>query len=207
MAYFKNLCNWNFFNWCNPLNWNTTGWFMPTWSFTLPVFGYGFYKGASLFSIGKGSSAGKSSVGDTFASSNKHRGYVGNTKVTSYNDIIEKYAKQFNVDSALVKAVIEQESGFKPKAKSRQSGAMGLMQLMPATARGLGVKDAWDPEENIKGGVKYLSQMLKRYNGNLRLAVAAYNAGPGRVKDRVPNISETQDYVVKVMNNYSKYRA
>ena len=211
MSLFNYFNNFNFFHWRNPLCWNTTNWFMPSFRFVMPTVGFGigfssYYRKTPIFNMPKSTGCSQISNVDTFVSSNKHHGYAGNTKVTPYNDIIEKYAKQFNVDSAYVKAVIYNESRFNPKAKS-PCGAMGLMQLMPSTARGLGVRDAWNPEENIKGGVKLLRQLLDRYNGNMQLATAAYNAGPGRVKDKIPNIKETQKYVPNVMASYRQYKA
>ena len=118
-------------------------------------------------------------------------------------NIVSNISAKYNVDEKLVTAVIRQESGFNPKAKSK-AGAMGLMQLMPATARGLGVKDPYNPVQNIEGGVKYLSNLLKKYNGNIVLALAAYNAGSGAVDkySGVPPYKETQNYVKSILANY-----
>ena len=118
-------------------------------------------------------------------------------------NIVSNISAKYNVDEKLVNAVIRQESGFNPKAKSK-AGAMGLMQLMPATAKGLGVKDPYNPVQNIEGGVKYLSNLLKKYNGNIVLALAAYNAGSGAVDtySGVPPYKETQNYVKSILANY-----
>ena len=118
-------------------------------------------------------------------------------------NIVSNISAKYNVDEKLVNAVIRQESGFNTKAKSK-AGAMGLMQLMPATARGLGVKDPYNPVQNIEGGVKYLSNLLKKYNGNIVLALAAYNAGSGAVDkySGVPPYKETQNYVKSILKNY-----
>lgn len=123
------------------------------------------------------------------------------------DSIIEKYAAKNNLDSAFVKALIKQESGFQPTAKSH-CGAMGLMQLMPATASSLGVDNAFDAEQNVAGGTKYLKGLLDRYQGNKSLALAAYNAGSGAVKKYggIPPYSETQNYVKKVLSNYESYK-
>lgn len=124
------------------------------------------------------------------------------------NAAIEKYSARFNVDPLLVRAVMKQESNFQPFALST-AGAMGLMQLMPDTASGLGVKDPYNIEENIRGGVQYLSFQLQNFNNDLRLALAAYNAGPNAVRKYggVPPYEETQNYVERVLKYYNMYKA
>jgi soluble lytic murein transglycosylase-like protein len=117
--------------------------------------------------------------------------------------IVREAAERHRVDPALVRAVIETESGWNPAAKSRK-GAIGLMQLIPTTAQRFGVNDAWSPQQNVDAGVRYLKVLLQRYDGNLDLALAAYNAGEGAV-DRahgIPAFRETRDYVQKVQNAY-----
>lgn len=126
--------------------------------------------------------------------------YVEPRKSQSFDDVIDEHASRQGVRKDLVRAVIQVESGFNPRAISNK-GAMGLMQLMPATARELGVRNPLDPSENVRGGVAYLRQLLDRYNGDERLALAAYNAGPGAVDSHgqtVPPYSETRSYVSKV---------
>ena len=125
-----------------------------------------------------------------------------------FAELIETVALKHGIDPALVHAVVEAESNYRPSAQSHV-GARGLMQVMPATGRDLGVKSAsllFDPHENLEAGVKYLKWLLERFNGNLTFAVAAYNAGPGAVARYrgVPPFRETQDYVKKVLANFQQ---
>ena len=125
----------------------------------------------------------------------------------NFDPIISSASRNFSVDPDLVRAVIQAESNFNPQAVSPK-GAMGLMQLMPATAREMAVTDPFDPEENIQGGVRYLSELLRLLNHKLPLALAAYNAGPTKVlaRNEIPPIEETQDYVQRVLRNYKNFK-
>ena len=120
--------------------------------------------------------------------------------LTPYDPLIEQYATRSEVPAALVRAVVQVESGFDPTARS-SAGAIGLMQLMPDTAAELGVADPYDPADNLRGGVTYLKQLLEQYGGNQEIALAAYNAGPGAIErygNQVPPFPETRDYIRKV---------
>lgn len=131
----------------------------------------------------------------------------GNGRIPDYGKAIRSACKRYTVDPALVQAVIMAESNFNPEALSPK-GAMGLMQLMPDTAREMGVSDPFDPVENIHGGVGYLSRLLKSLNGNLSLALAAYNAGPERVRSYkgIPPFEETLSYINKVLDYYQFFK-
>ncbi|MBV9271564.1 MAG: lytic transglycosylase domain-containing protein [Candidatus Eremiobacteraeota bacterium] len=122
--------------------------------------------------------------------------------------LVQANGTSFGVDPALIKAIIANESGFNANATSR-TGAQGLMQLEPDTAVGVGVSDAYDPAQNIYGGTRYIKGLLDRFHGDLHLAVAAYNAGPGAVEKYgdVPPYAETQNYVQNVIASYRKYSA
>jgi len=119
--------------------------------------------------------------------------------------IISRAAQKYGVDAGLIKAVIKAESDFNPEAVSH-AGARGLMQLMPATARSLGVTDSFDPEQNVMGGTRFLRDLLHRYDGNVDSALAAYNWGPGNI-DKRPELlpRETRDYLARVKQLYAVY--
>ncbi len=127
--------------------------------------------------------------------------------LSAYRTQVDTVAQSFSLDPAFVRAIIHAESGFNPKALSPQ-GAQGLMQLMPGTAKDLGVSNAFDTDENIRGGSKYLAQLLRMFNGDLRLATAAYNAGPNAVKrfGDIPPYEETRTYVERVGILHARYQ-
>lgn len=130
------------------------------------------------------------------------------TNKARINELIDEYSQKYGLDSDFVKAVIKQESGFNEKATSK-CGAMGLMQLMPGTAKALNVNDPYNARDNIEGGVKYLKGLMDRFDGDMKLALAAYNAGPNAVKkyNGIPPYNETQNYVKNIMSMYQRIQS
>ncbi len=140
-----------------------------------------------------------SSFSDSYKGSKTHH-----EDPSIYYDIINEKATIYDLDPTLIKAVIKTESNWNSRAVSKK-GAMGLMQLMPSTANEMNVSNPFDPEDNIEGGTKYLRYLLERFNGDLTLALAAYNAGPNAVEKYgyIPPITETKQYVKKVLSHYN----
>ena len=137
----------------------------------------------------------------------KGKGTIGTISTARYDHLIKEISKRYGINPALVKAVIKAESDFDPNAVSKK-GARGLMQLMPATMKDLKVYDPFHPRDNINGGVRFLKQLLERFNHDLSLSLAAYNAGPKVVEryEAIPPYKETQHYVKKVLNYFDRYR-
>jgi soluble lytic murein transglycosylase-like protein len=130
------------------------------------------------------------------------------TRVVSYDTMVDEVSRTYGLESALLHAVISVESRYNPKAVSRK-GAIGLMQLMPQTARRYGVSDAFDPRQNLNGGAQYLRDLLRMFNNNVSLALAAYNAGEQAVMghgNRIPPYDETQRYVPQVLDLYKRFQ-
>lgn len=161
----------------------------------------------SIISVAKEDLSTQTNHQSSVTNSDKFSSYLDDVtnKTVSLESIFQRAADKYNVDVNLLKAIAKAESAFNPNVTSH-AGAMGIMQLMPATAKSLGVKDAYDPEQNIMGGAKLISQLLKQYNGNTQLALAAYNAGSGNVKKYggIPPFKETQNYVIKVQKYYKE---
>jgi soluble lytic murein transglycosylase-like protein len=133
-------------------------------------------------------------------------GFFSAKDSNQYDSLISEFSKKYQVDFALIKAIIRAESGFNPAAVSRK-GARGLMQLMPETASRMNVSNSFNPRENIEGGVRYFKYLLSLFNDDLRLSLAAYNAGENVVAEvrSIPPYRETVDYVKKVLAYYQSY--
>jgi len=130
------------------------------------------------------------------------------TASNRYAPLVQKAAREHSLDQALLQAMIAAESGFDPHAVSRK-GAVGLMQLMPETARRYGVRNPYDPADNIRGGAKYLRDLMQKFNNDLSLTLAAYNAGEDAIVqygNRIPPYRETLDYVPRVLTLYRQYQ-
>lgn len=148
-----------------------------------------------------------------YTSTGKLKSSGSNNAPQAFQSVISNAATKHGVDAGLITAIIKQESSFNPNARSG-AGAQGLMQLMPGTASGLGVKNPYDPAQNVDGGTRFIKSMLSKYGGDTQLALAAYNWGPGNVDKAIKKYGgnwssirshapkETQNYVTKVMNNW-----
>lgn len=151
---------------------------------------------------------------ESYINLNRYQGVTTNSRLDNITDrvkinkLIDEYSQKYGLDSDFVKAVVKQESGFNEKATSK-CGAMGLMQLMPGTAKALNVNDPYNARDNIEGGVKYLKGLMDRFDGDMKLALAAYNAGPNAVKkyNGVPPYNETQNYVKNIMSMYQRIQS
>ena len=144
---------------------------------------------------------------DVGEENSNHLSILSTKDSNHYDPLIYEFSKKYNVDFALIKAIIRAESGFNPLAVSRK-GAKGLMQLMPETALRMNVSNIFNPRENIEGGVRYFKYLLSLFNNDLRLSLAAYNAGENLVSElrSIPPYQETVDYVRRVLNYYQSYK-
>jgi len=149
----------------------------------------------------------RESKDDVGENENDKRLVIPSRNATVFDPLIQEFSRKYDVDFALVKAMIRAESGFNPNAVSKK-GAKGLMQLMPETALRLNVVNVFDPRENIDGGVRYFKYLLSLFNNDLRLSLAAYNAGENIVSElrTIPPYRETIDYVRKVLTYYQSYK-
>lgn len=129
---------------------------------------------------------------------------ISQPRISIYDELVHDSAREFELDPALIYSVIETESSFNPRARSH-AGAKGLMQLMGPTARKMGVRDPFHPAQNIYGGSKYLRMLYDKYNGNLTLTLAGYNAGPGSVDQHGGVPPKTRKFIRKVLNLKDKY--
>jgi soluble lytic murein transglycosylase-like protein len=158
------------------------------------------YRRASVPSAGKGRRSSRGEV-ERYFQTGSSRGRSSRRDPSAFDNLIAKSAQRHQVPEELIKAVIKVESNFNPRATSPK-GAMGLMQLMPGTARDLGVRQAYDPEQNIDGGTRYLKDLLDRYRGNVPMALAAYNWGPGNLEKGRSLPQETRNYLELVGRLY-----
>ncbi len=136
-----------------------------------------------------------------------HFRYYPSNRISTYDDIIREASLHHGLQFELIKAIVHAESSFNPNAISR-AGAIGLMQIMPENLNAFGINDPFDPRDNVMGGTRYLKQLMKKYNSDLSLSLAAYNAGPGAVDkyNDIPPYPETKNYVEKVLKYYALYR-
>jgi len=171
------------------------------------IYMYRDAKGTVCFSNAPSAPGYRPYIEDTSAPRGFARWRPDPARRKAFDPIIRDTARRYQIDEALVKAVIRAESDFIPYARSPK-GALGLMQLMPATARLHNVSRVFDPRDNVEGGVKHLRDLLWRYQGNVRLALAAYNAGSDAVEryNGVPPYSETIEYLSRVLRYHEQYR-
>jgi soluble lytic murein transglycosylase-like protein len=160
-------------------------------------------RGPAAMAVQAHSPSGRSQVERHFGAGSGNGGYSRDS--SAYDHLIKEAAQRHQVPEKLIKAVIKAESNFNPRATSPK-GAMGLMQLMPGTARDLGVRQAYNPKENIEGGTRYLKDMLDRYGGSVPMALAAYNYGPGNIDKGRSLPKETRNYLKTIGQMYPKCR-